>query len=127
MLLLLGLGASVNLMPYSIYLQLGSGDIKPTSMVLQLANWSVKRPRGMIQDVLVQIDKFYYPVDFLILDAEPVVNANSNIHIILGRQFLATTNALINSRNGIMKLTFGNMTLEVNIFNICKQIMGRKS
>ena len=117
-------GASVNLMPYSVYLQLGLGDIKPTSMVLQLANWSVKRPRGMIEDVLVQIDKFYYLVDFLILDTEPVVHANSNIPIIRGRRFLATANALINCRNGLMKLTFGNMTLEVNIFNISKEIMG---
>jgi len=65
---LLDLGASVNLMPYLVYLQLGLGDIKLTSVVLQLADWSVKRPRGMIEDVLVQIDKFYYLIDFLILD-----------------------------------------------------------
>ena len=52
------------------------------------------------------------------------MHANSNMPIILGRPFLATANALINCRNGLMKLTFGNMTLEVNIFNISKQIMG---
>ena len=96
-------------------------------MELQLADRSIKKPRGVIEDVLVQIDKFYYPIDFLILDTQSVVHVNSNILVILGHPFLATTNALINSRNGIMKLTFGNMTLEVNIFNICKQIMGRKS
>jgi hypothetical protein len=75
-----------------------------------------------VEDVLVQIDKFYYPVDFLILETESVVHANSKIHIILGRPFLATENALINCRNGLMKLSFGHMTLEVNIFNIGKQI-----
>uniref|UniRef100_A0A2N9ID69 Reverse transcriptase domain-containing protein n=1 Tax=Fagus sylvatica TaxID=28930 RepID=A0A2N9ID69_FAGSY len=120
---LLDLGASVNLMPYSVYLQLGLGEIKPTMVVLQLADRSVKRPRGVVEDVLVQIDKFYYPVDFLILDTESVVHANSKIPIILGRPFLATANALINCRNGLMKLSFGHMTLEVNIFNIGKQLV----
>uniref|UniRef100_A0A2N9GGE5 Reverse transcriptase/retrotransposon-derived protein RNase H-like domain-containing protein n=1 Tax=Fagus sylvatica TaxID=28930 RepID=A0A2N9GGE5_FAGSY len=119
---LLDLGASVNLMPYSVYLQLGLGELKPTTVVLQLVDRSVKTPKGVVEDVLVQIDKFYYPVDFLILETESVVHANSKIPIILGRPFLATANALINCRNGLMKLSFGHMTLEVNIFNIGKQI-----
>ncbi|XP_038974777.1 uncharacterized protein LOC120106013 [Phoenix dactylifera] len=118
---LLDLGASVNLMPYSVYLQLGLGEIKPTSVVLQLADRSVKIPRGIVEDVLIQVDKFYYPVDFLILDTHSVVISESKIPIILGRPFLATANALINCRNGLMKLSFGHMTLEVNIFHISKQ------
>ena len=61
---LLDLGASVNLMPYSVYLQLGLGEIKPTFMVLQLADRLVRKPRGILEDVLVQIDKFYYPLTF---------------------------------------------------------------
>jgi hypothetical protein len=120
---LLDLGASVNLMPYSLYLQLGLGELKPTMVVLQLADRSVKTPKGVVEDVLVQIDKFYYPVDFVILETESVVHANSKIPIILGRPFLAIANALINCRNGLMKLSFGHMTLEVNIFNIGKQII----
>ena len=118
---LLDLGASVNLMPYSIYVQLGLGEIKPTSVALQLADRSIRTPRGVVEDVLVQIDKFYYPVDFLILDTQSVVNVESKIPFILGRPFLATANALINCRNGLMKLSFGNMTLEVNIFHVEKQ------
>ena len=118
---LLDLGASVNLMPYSVYLQLGLGEIQPTSVVLQLADRSVKKPRGIVEDVLVQIDKFFYPVDFLVLDTHSVVSMDSKIPIILGRPFLATANALINCRNGLMKISFGNMTLEVNVFNIGKQ------
>jgi hypothetical protein len=54
------------------------------------------------------------------LDTQPVEACNS-FPVILGRPFLATSNALINCRNGLMKLSFGNMTLEMNIFNICKQ------
>ena len=52
----------------------------------------------------------------------PVSNANSQISVILGRPFLATYNALINCRSGVLKLSFGNMNLELNIFNTCKQI-----
>jgi len=77
-------------------------------------------PRGIVEDVLVQVDKFIYPVDFIVLDTQPVEACNS-FPVILGRPFLATSNALINCRNGLMKLSFGNMTLKMNIFNICKQ------
>ncbi|KAL5580170.1 hypothetical protein UlMin_012612 [Ulmus minor] len=118
---LLDLGASVNLMPYSVYLQLGLGEIKPTTVVLQLADRSVRKPRGIVEDVLVQIDKFYYPVDFLVLDTIASVNTESKIPLILGRPFLATANALINCRNGLMTLSFGNMTLEVNVFRVSRQ------
>lgn len=118
---LLDLGASVNLMPYEIYSQLGLGEMKPTSVVLQLADRSTIKPRGVIEDVLVQIDKIYYPIDFLVVDVKTNVSVASKIPIILGRPFLATANALINCRNGLMKLFFGNMTLEVNIFHITRQ------
>ena len=118
---LLDLGASVNLLPFSVYKQLGLGELKPTTATLQLADRSTKVPRGVVEDVLVQIDKFYYPVDFIVLDTHPVLNANAQIPVILGRPFLATSNALINCRNGVLKLSFGNMTLEMNVFNICKQ------
>ena len=118
---LLDLGASVNLIPYSIYLQLGLGEIKPTSVVLQLADHSIRTLRGVVEDILLQIDKFYYPVGFLILDTQSVVKTDAKIPLILGRPFLATANALINCRNGLMKLSFGNMTLEVNIFHIGKK------
>ena len=115
---LLDLGASVNLMPYSVYMQLGLGELKPTTITLSLADRSVKIPKGIVEDVLVKIDKFYYPVDFVVLDTEPSSNEPNHVPIILGRPFLATANAIINCRNGIMQLTFGDMTLELNIFHL---------
>ena len=115
---LLDLGASVNLMPYSLYMQLGLGELKPTNITLSLADRSVKIPKGIVEDVLVKIDKFYYPVDFVVLDTEPSSNEPNHVPIILGRPFLATANAIINCRNGIMQLTFGDMTLELNIFHL---------
>jgi hypothetical protein len=81
---LLDLGASVNLLPYLVYLQLGLGELKPTSMTLQLADRSVKVPRGIIEDVLIKVDKFYFPVDFIVLDTEPVQNVGIQIPVILG-------------------------------------------
>ena len=68
--------------------------------------------------MLVKVDKFYYPVDFVVLDTEPIASGPNHEPIILGRPFLATSNAIINCRNGVMQLTFGNMTLELNIFHL---------
>ncbi|RVW78251.1 hypothetical protein CK203_054705 [Vitis vinifera] len=118
---LLDLGASVNLLPYSVYKQLGLGELKPTAITLSLADRSVKIPRGVIEDVLVQVDNFYYPVDFVVLDTDPTVKEANLVPIILGRPFLATSNAIINCRNGLMQLTFGNMTLDLNIFYMSKK------
>ncbi|RVW18713.1 Retrovirus-related Pol polyprotein from transposon opus [Vitis vinifera] len=62
---LLDLGASVNLLPYSVYKELGLGELKPTSITLSLVDRLEKIPRGIIEDVLVQVDNFYYPIDFV--------------------------------------------------------------
>lgn len=67
---LLDLGASVNLLPYSVYMQLGLVELNSTSITLSLEDRSVKLPRGIIEDVLIQIDNFYYPIDFVVLDTE---------------------------------------------------------
>ena len=105
-------------MSYSVYKQLGLGELKPTNITLSLDDRSVKIPKGMVDDVLVKIDKFYYLVDFVVLDTEPISSEPNHVPIILGRPFMATANAIINCRNGIMQLTFGNMTLELNIFHL---------
>ena len=99
---LLDLGASVNLLPYSVYKQLGLGELKPTNITLSLADRSVKIPKGIVEDVLVRVDKFYYLVDFVVLDTEPIKNGPNHVPIILGRPFIATANAIINCRNGVM-------------------------
>ena len=100
------LGASVNLLPYSVYVELGLGELEPTNITLQLADRSVKIPRGIVKDVLVQVDKFYFPVDFVILDTQPVVNQGTRFPMILGRPFLATSNAIIHCRGGTNDVIF---------------------
>ena len=93
---LLDLDASVNLLPYSMYKQLGLGKLNPTSITISLADRSIKIPKGTVEDVLIQVDKFYYPVDFVVLDTEPIATWTNYVPIILGRPFLATSNAIIN-------------------------------
>ncbi|XP_034672614.1 uncharacterized protein LOC117904214 [Vitis riparia] len=87
--------------------QLGLGELKATTITLSLADRSIKVPRGVVEDVLVQVEKFYYPVDFVVLDTEPLKKGMNSVPIILGRPFLATANALINCRNGLMHYLLG--------------------
>ena len=77
----------------------------------------MKIPKGVVEDVLVKVDKFYYPVDFVVLDIELVAVGTNHVPIILGRPFFATSNAIINCQTRVMQLTFGNMTLKLNIFH----------
>ena len=72
------------------------------------------------------MEKFYYPVDFVVLDTEPIASGPNHVPIILGRPFLATSNVIINCRNGVMQLTFGNMTLELNIFHLSNKHKPKK-
>ena len=84
-------GERINLMALSIYKTFGLGDPKPTAMRLLMAHRTVKRPIGILHDVLVKVESFMFPIDFVILDCE----VNFEVPIILGRPFLATARALI--------------------------------
>ncbi|KAA3483683.1 Retrovirus-related Pol polyprotein from transposon 17.6 [Gossypium australe] len=85
------LGASINVMPYKIFKQLGLGKPKQTRMSIQLADKTIRFPRGIIEYVLVKIDKFIFPVDFVVLD----MDEDSDVPLILGRPFLATAKTRI--------------------------------
>ncbi|XP_048430769.1 uncharacterized protein LOC125472859 [Pyrus x bretschneideri] len=67
---LIDLGASINLMPYSVFQRLGQGDLRPTSIILQLANCSVTYPKGIIEDLIIKTDNLYLPADFVVLDMD---------------------------------------------------------
>ncbi|XP_070005627.1 uncharacterized protein [Nicotiana sylvestris] len=105
------LGASINFIPLAIYTKLGIGRARPTSVLLQLDNRMVKRPVGILDDVLVQVGKFVFPADFVILDCQ----VDEEIPIILGRLFLATRRPLIDCDTGELKMRVNN---EEIIFNI---------
>ena len=89
-----------------MYKKLELGELKPSFITLSLVNRSIKIPKGTVEDVLIQVNKFYYLVDFVVLDTEAAVAGANYVPIILGRPFLATSNAIINYRNGVMQLTF---------------------
>ncbi|KAL5787572.1 hypothetical protein ACOSP7_004521 [Xanthoceras sorbifolium] len=107
------LGASINFMPFSVFKKLGLGEVKLTNVTLQLADQSVKYPHGIVEDVLVKVDKVYFPVDFVVLEMEEDVE----IPLILGRPFLATSRALIDVHEGKLTLRVGG---EEAIFNVFK-------
>ncbi|XP_015955094.1 uncharacterized protein LOC107479479 [Arachis duranensis] len=85
------LGASINLIPYSMMRRLCIEEVKPTQMSLELVDKSVVLPKGVIENLLVKVDKFIFPTDFVILD----LGEERSDSIILGRPFLATARAII--------------------------------
>ncbi|CAN6483242.1 unnamed protein product [Victoria cruziana] len=114
---LLDLGASVNVLSRYLYDAFQLEGLKPTSMTIQLTDRSVKAPRKVLEDVLLKIEDFVFPVDFMILDMEGV-HADHQMPIILGRPFLATANACINCRTGVLEIPFGDQKLRMNIFHV---------
>ena len=98
------MGASINVMPLSIYVKLGLGDPKPTAMRLLIHDRTVKRPIGILHDVLVKAESFIFSPDFVSLDCE----VNFKVPIILGRPFLAMGRALVDMENGQMKFWLNN-------------------
>ncbi|GJU93893.1 DNA-directed DNA polymerase [Tanacetum coccineum] len=98
------LGASISLMPYTMYKKLGLGEPKATRMSLELADRSIQYPRGIIENVLIKVDKFVFPIDFVILD----MHEDLRVPIILGRPFLATARAMIDVFNKKITLRVGD-------------------
>ncbi|RDX74545.1 hypothetical protein CR513_45696, partial [Mucuna pruriens] len=101
------LGASINVMPTSIYKSLNCGDLKPTGMTIQLANRSVVQPVGVLEDVLVQVDELIFPVDFYVVDMEDETQGKGST-LILGRPFLMTAKTKIDVHVGTLSMEFGD-------------------
>ncbi|XP_071734296.1 uncharacterized protein [Rutidosis leptorrhynchoides] len=102
---LLDLGASINILPFCLVDRFELGLMKRTDIIIQLADQSIKTPRGILEDVIVKVKDFYYLADFVVMDIEPR-NRDTQPTIILGRPFLATINAHINCRTGAMDISF---------------------
>ena len=102
-------------MPLSIAKQLSLGELIPTTITLQMADRSMVKPEGVLEDVLVTVGKFVFPVDFIILDMEE----DSQVPLLLGRPFLATGAALIDMQKGVLTLRVGE---EAAAFNLIKSM-----
>ena len=81
----------------------------------------IRYPKGLVKDVLIKVGDFVFPMDFVVLDTKQAPGTEPQIPVILGRPFLVTSNALINWKNGVLQISFGTMTVQVNIFNVRKQ------
>nr|GEW40582.1 reverse transcriptase domain-containing protein [Tanacetum cinerariifolium] len=91
------LGASINIMPLSIWKKLRLSTLNDTKMVLKLADRTISKPTGVAENIFVKVGKFYFPVDFVVLD----FIADPRVSLILGRPFLSTAHALIDSLNKV--------------------------
>ncbi|GKE63886.1 reverse transcriptase domain-containing protein [Tanacetum coccineum] len=88
---LTNLGASINLMPLSVWKKLSLPELTPTRMTLELADRSVAHPKGVAEDILVKVGKFYFSAEFVVVDYD----VDPRVPLILGRLFLKTARALI--------------------------------
>ena len=104
-------GASINLMPLSVVQRLSLGKLNLTTITLQMADRSMAQPEGILEDVLVKVGKFIFPVDFVIMKMEE----DTQVPLLLGRPFLATEAALIDVQKGELTLRVGNEAVHFNI------------
>ena len=110
-------GASINLMPLSVVHRLSLGELLPTAITLQMADRSMARPEGVLEDVLVKVGKFIFPVDFVIMKMEE----DTQVLILLGRPFLATGVALIDVPKGELTLRLGDEAVHFNLNKILEE------
>ncbi|GJV76429.1 reverse transcriptase domain-containing protein [Tanacetum coccineum] len=106
------LGASINLMPLSIWKKLSLPNLTPTRMTLELADRSITRPKGLAEDIFVKVRNFHFPTDFVVVDFK----ADPRVPLILGSFFFRTSRALIDVYAGELVLRDGNeqITFHVN-------------
>ena len=112
---LLDLGASINVLPGDLYDKHDFGTLHHANMTVSMADLSINLPRGMLTDVIVKIEDFYYPVDFVVIDSHKSSLDNQQ-NVILGRPFLATANAQIGCRDNAIDIIFGNRKMRLQTF-----------
>ncbi|GJV09403.1 reverse transcriptase domain-containing protein [Tanacetum coccineum] len=105
------LGASINLMPFSMWKKLNLPNLTPTCMTLELVDRSIFRPIGISKDVNVKVGVFQFPADFVVVDFEP----DPRVPLILGRCFLKTSRALIDVYEGELTLRIDNEAITYNL------------
>ncbi|XP_040375186.1 uncharacterized protein LOC121052996 [Rosa chinensis] len=112
---LLDLGASINLMPYTMYETLKLGELKDTQVTIQLADRSIAHPKGIVEDVLVQAGELIFPADFFVLEME-LEPMPYDLPLILGRLFMRTARTKIDVYEGTLTMEFDGDIICFNIF-----------
>ncbi|XP_027156212.1 uncharacterized protein LOC113756982, partial [Coffea eugenioides] len=116
---MLDLGASINVMPKTIFASLNLGPLKETAIIIQLADRTNAYPEGLVEDVLVQVNELVFPADFYILDMGDEKSLNPS-PILLGRPFLSTARTKIDVNEGTLSMEFDSETVNFNIFEAMK-------
>ncbi|KAM1180232.1 hypothetical protein ACFX13_019665 [Malus domestica] len=116
---MLDLGASINVMPYSIYASMNLGEIKNDGVIIQLADRSNAYPKGVLEDVLVQVDNLIFPADFYVLEMEDSPNVTP-LPILLGRPFMKTERTKIDVFKGTLTMEFDGEIINFNISEAMK-------
>ena len=111
---LLDTGASVNILPKGVYDVFPLGELQPLFIELSLADGSVRRPHGVVEDVIVKVENCYFPVDFIIVDMKSTKDLTDS-PIILGRPFLATAKAITDWGKGEVIFQVGDSMMKVSI------------
>ncbi|CAM8928897.1 unnamed protein product [Rhodiola kirilowii] len=112
---MLDLGASINVLPYSLYLSLRIGPLKPAGLTIQLADRSCTQPLGVIKDVLVQVENLIFPADFYVLKMDDE-GAQGQPPILFGRPFLKTARAKIDVDRGTLSMEVEGEVINFNIY-----------
>ncbi|CAN6685913.1 unnamed protein product [Malus baccata var. baccata] len=111
---MLDLGASINVMPYSVYASMNLGKLKNDGVIIQLADRSNTYPKGVLEDVLVQVDHLVFPADFYVLEMDESDHAPS-LPILLGRPFMKTAQTKIDVAKGLVTMAFGGDMISFKI------------
>nr|XP_023928245.1 uncharacterized protein LOC112039586 [Quercus suber] len=114
---ILDIGASINVMPYSIYASLKLGHLNKTSVVIQLVDRSIAYPKGVVEDMLVQVNDLVFPANFYVLDME---NGDQATPILLRRLFLKTSKTKIDVNSGTLTMEFDGEIVKFNIYDAMK-------
>ncbi|CAN6567510.1 unnamed protein product [Malus baccata var. baccata] len=116
---MLDLGASINVMPYSIYVSMNLGELKHDGVIIQLADRSNVYPKGVLEDVLVQVDHLVFPADFYVLEMDESDHAPS-LPILLGRPFMKTARTKIDVYSGTLSMEFDGEVVNFNLSDSIK-------
>ncbi|CAN6562572.1 unnamed protein product [Malus baccata var. baccata] len=116
---MLDLGASINVMPYSIYASMNLGELKNDGVIIQLADRTNAYPKGVLEDVLVQVDNLIFPADFYVLEMEDSPNVTP-LPILLGRPFMKTARTKIDVFKGTLTMEFDGEIINFNISEAMK-------
>ncbi|CAL9007261.1 unnamed protein product [Prunus brigantina] len=107
-------------MPYHVYEKLNLGELQATTVSIQLADRTIRYPKGILEDVLVNVEGLILPADFLVLEMEEAPIPDNELPLIFGRPFMATAKTKIDVEQGTLTMTINGETVAFKVFDALK-------